>query len=101
MHTQDSGRCHKLEQIQLPRLGETGLNRLFGPETDASEFAGAISFGDAQLVAFPVRCVKGAFVYATSPIALARAARALALVEANPAWPATTAETGHCKLVNR
>ena len=76
------------------------LNRLFGPETNASEFAGAVSFGDAQLVAFPVRCVKGAFVYATSPTGLARVARTLALVEANSAWPATTAETGHCKLVN-
>lgn len=77
------------------------LNRLFGPETDASEFAGAISFGDAQLVAFPVRCIKNAFVYATSPTALARAARTLALVGADPGWPATIAETGHCKLVNR
>jgi CRISPR-associated protein Cmr4 len=76
------------------------LNRLFGPETDASDFAGAVSFGDAQLVAFPVCCVKSAFVYATSPTALARAARTLALVGANPNWPATTAETGHCKLVN-
>ena len=76
------------------------LNRLFGPETDASEFAGAISFGDAQLVVFPVRCVKNAFVYATSPTALARAARTLALADGNPGWPATTAEAGHCKLVN-
>ena len=76
------------------------LNRLFGPDTNASDFAGAISFGDAQLVAFPVRCVKGAFVYATSPTALARAARTLALVGANPNWPATTVEAGHCKLAN-
>lgn len=76
------------------------LNRLFGPDTNASDFAGAVSFGDAQLVAFPVRCVKGAFVYATSPTALARAARTLALVGADPGWPATIAETGHCKLVN-
>lgn len=77
------------------------LNRLFGPETDASDFAGAVSFGDAQLVAFPVRCVKGAFVYATSPTALARAMRTLALIGPDPAWPTMIAETGHCKLVNR
>ena len=76
------------------------LNRLFGPETDASEFAGAVSFGDAQLVAFPVRCVKGAFVYATSPTALARTARTLALVGANSDWPTVTVEAGHCKLAN-
>lgn len=76
------------------------LNRLFGPDTNASDFAGAISFGDAQLVVFPVRCVKSAFVYATSPTALARAARTLALVGANSNWPATAVEAGHCKLVN-
>ncbi|HUM95553.1 MAG TPA: type III-B CRISPR module RAMP protein Cmr4 [Candidatus Competibacter sp.] len=76
------------------------LNRLFGPDTNASDFAGAVSFGDAQLVAFPVRCVKNAFVYATSPTALARAARTMALIRAKPDWPAVTIETGHCKLVN-
>jgi CRISPR-associated protein Cmr4 len=76
------------------------IARIFGPETNASDHAGAISFGDAQLVAFPVRCTRQAYVYATSPTALARAARTLALVGANPAWPATTAETGHCKLIN-
>ncbi|TVR58906.1 MAG: type III-B CRISPR module RAMP protein Cmr4 [Candidatus Competibacteraceae bacterium] len=76
------------------------LNRLFGPDTNASDFAGAISFGDAQLVLFPVRCVKNAFVYATSPTALARAARTLALVGANPDWSATTVEASHCKFVN-
>ncbi|MDG4554099.1 MAG: type III-B CRISPR module RAMP protein Cmr4 [Candidatus Competibacter sp.] len=76
------------------------LNRLFGPDTNASDFAGAISFGDAQLVAFPVRCVKNAFVYATSPTALARAARTLILVDGNPDWPAVTVEAGNCKLAN-
>ncbi len=76
------------------------LNRLFGPDTNASDFAGAISFGDAQLVAFPVRCVKNAFVYATSPTALARAARTLALVGAHPNWPVTTIDAGDCKLAN-
>lgn len=76
------------------------LNRLFGPETNASDFAGAVSFGDAQLVAFPVRSVKKAFVYATSPTALARVARLLVLVGDAPNWSAVTTETGHCQLVN-
>lgn len=51
------------------------IKRLFGPETDASEHAGAIAFSDATLVAFPVRSLKNAFVYATSPTALARLRR--------------------------
>lgn len=76
------------------------LNRLFGPDTSASDFAGAVSFGDAQLVAFPVRCVKNAFVYATSPTALARAARLLGLVNINAGWPGITVDERHCKLVN-
>jgi len=76
------------------------LNRLFGPETDASDHAGAVSFGDAQLVAFPVRSLKNAFVYATSPTALARTARLLTLVGHTPDWPTVTTETSHCKLVN-
>jgi CRISPR-associated protein Cmr4 len=63
------------------------IARIFGPETNASEYAGAISFGDAQLVAFPVRCTKRAYVYATSPTALARAARTLTPVGATPPGP--------------
>ncbi len=55
---------------------ESGLvDRIFGPEKDASDYAGAISFADAQLVAFPVRSLKGVYVYVTSPLALRRLAR--------------------------
>lgn len=55
------------------------LNRLFGPE-GGDLHAGAVSFGDAQLVAFPVRSVKRGYLYATCPLALARAGRLLALL---------------------
>ena len=75
------------------------LNRLFGPETDASDHAGAISFGDAQLVAFPVRSLKRGYVYATSPLALARAARTLGMAGHPLAWNLTV-EEGHCRLTN-
>lgn len=75
------------------------LNRLFGPETDASDFAGAISFGDAQLVAFPVRCVKGAFVYATSPTALARAKRLLQTFGITCKWPIPEVREHFCRVV--
>lgn len=51
------------------------IGRIFGPETSASDFAGALSLSDAQLVALPVRSLKGAFVYATCPLALARVKR--------------------------
>jgi len=53
---------------------ETGLEAIFGPEAGegASEHAGAISFGDARLLLFPVRSLAGVFAWTTSVDALAR-----------------------------
>lgn len=51
------------------------INRIFGPDTSASDFAGALSLSDAQLVLLPVRSLKGGFAYVTSPLALARLQR--------------------------
>jgi CRISPR-associated protein Cmr4 len=62
------------------------INRIFGPDTNASDFAGALSLSDAQLLALPVRALKGGFAYVTSPLALARLQR-LALQAGLPiAW---------------
>lgn len=50
--------------------------RVFGPETtNASDHAGGVHFGDAHLVALPVRSVAGTFAWATSPYLLRRFAR--------------------------
>lgn len=51
------------------------ITRLFGPDRNASDHAGAIAFTDAALVAFPVRALKKTWVYATCPSALARLKR--------------------------
>ena len=75
------------------------LNRLFGPDTNASDFAGAVSFGDAQLVAFPVRSLKRAFVYATSPTALARAKRLLQTFGITCGWSIPEVKAGFCRVV--
>jgi len=46
---------------------------IFGPPTDrASEHAGAISVGDAKVLLFPVRSLKGVFAYVTCPLVLDR-----------------------------
>jgi CRISPR-associated protein Cmr4 len=58
------------------------IARTFGPETTASEHAGAVSFADAQLVAFPVRSLREGYVYVTSPGALARLERLAGIAEA-------------------
>ena len=58
------------------------VNRLFGPESTTDNLhAGAVSFGDAQIVAFPVRSLKEGYIYAVSPISLARLKRLALLIE--------------------
>ena len=54
------------------------IDQLFGPESRSSNLhAGAVSFGDGQLVTFPIRSAKESYVYATCPQALARTNRLL------------------------
>lgn len=49
---------------------------VFGPDTaNASEHAGMLAVGDANLLLLPVRSVAGTFAYVTSPYLLARFAR--------------------------
>ncbi|PXF29965.1 hypothetical protein WH50_17755 [Pokkaliibacter plantistimulans] len=70
-----------------PKNCKTMVERIFGPDSQNGEgFAGAISFGDAQLVAFPVRSIKGGFVYATCPLALARLKRLLTITGQSADW---------------
>ena len=77
------------------------IDRLFGPASDnPSLHAGAVSFGDAQLVAFPVRCLKNGYIYATCPQALARAQRLLALIGTQTGWTLPVVDEGECLLAN-
>jgi CRISPR-associated protein Cmr4 len=95
-------RFHALPGWSDGAAGERLLDRLFGPESQSGTLhAGAVSLGDAQLVAFPVRSVKEGYVYATSAYALARAARLLAQlgVIGMPAAPESVA-TGTCCAAN-
>lgn len=80
-----------------PRL----IDVLFGPDAGSNELhAGALSFGDAQLVALPVRSLRGGYVYATCPQALSRAQRLLALIGVKTNWPNVSVEEGHCLIAN-
>lgn len=77
------------------------IDRLFGPDSSSGELhAGAVSFGDAQLVALPVRSLKGGYVYATCPHALARAQRLLTLAGRHVNWSLPNVPENHCALVN-
>lgn len=87
---------------QLGGAGEH-LNVVFGPDSGAAELhAGAVSFGDAQLVAFPVRSLRGGFVYATCALALARAERLLRAVGVAADWTKglRDPEEGRCTVAN-
>ena len=65
-------RDHLGRSLRDPAL----IDDLFGQGGDAENFtAGKISFGEAHLVAFPVRSARGAFALATSALALRRLAR--------------------------
>ena len=78
------------------------IGRLFGPESQSGDLhAGAVSFGDAQLVAFPVRSLKNGYVYATCPQALARAQRLLALIGCKVEWTVPALAEGDCLVANR
>lgn len=69
------------------------LLAIFGPEQDGTEpgktpadFAGALSFGDARLLLFPVRSLAGVFAWVTSLDALARFQREAALIGQTLDW---------------
>jgi len=68
------------------RKANSLINRIFGPDTGASDFAGALSLSDAQLVALPVRSLRGDFAYVTSPLALARLQRLATQSGMKPDW---------------
>lgn len=77
------------------------LDAIFGPESNKELHAGAVSFGDAQLVLFPVRSLRGGYVYATCPTAIERARRLLSLIGVNISWPALPdIAEGQCLIAN-
>ena len=61
------------------------ISSAFGAE-DPGEGAGALSFTDAALVAYPVRSLVKAFIYLCSPVSLARFRRQLDLVGEQHEW---------------
>ncbi|MEX0618066.1 MAG: type III-B CRISPR module RAMP protein Cmr4 [Pseudohongiellaceae bacterium] len=77
------------------------IDRLLGPESSSGELhAGAVSFGDAQLVALPIRSLKEGYVYATCPQALARAQRLLKVAGAAVNWEVPTVKEGEALVIN-
>jgi CRISPR-associated protein Cmr4 len=64
------------------------LRAAFGPDTEtAGDFAGAVSFTDARLLAFPVRSLAGVFAYVSCPGVLRRLHRDLEMAGEEVHWP--------------
>ena len=77
------------------------IDQLFGSDSNSSDLhAGAVSFGDAQLVVLPVRSLKGGYVYATCPQALSRTQRLLGLIGVAANWPTVIVADGDCLFTN-
>jgi len=69
---------------------DDGVTAAFGPAVgqDARLNAGALSFTDGRLLAFPVRSLKSVFAWITCPAVLDRFARDLTLTGRSKSWPA-------------
>lgn len=68
----------------------------FGPETKrVSEFAGALAFTDARLLAFPVRSLRGVFAWVTCPPVLDRLRRDAKLLAGNENPPPEPPRPAH------
>ncbi len=79
------GALRELAECGAMSGDEVGV--IFGPASGASELhAGALSVSDAQIVAFPVRALRTAFVWVTCPTALARLRRLLTLAGIDAGW---------------
>lgn len=77
--------------------------RIFGPdpeENNASERAGSLALSDAQIVLFPVRSLRGSYVYATCPTALGRLERLLALAGISTGWSIPAPGREECVVAN-
>lgn len=69
------------EQDEERTADRRNTTKLFGPETArASDHAGTLVFGDANLLLLPARSVAGTFAWVTSPYLLARLNRDMKVV---------------------
>jgi len=76
-------------------MDEKDFFAVFGPETaNAADYAGALSFGDARLLLFPVRSLAGVFAWVTSVDVLARFHRQATAMGQPPTWNVPTAQPG-------
>lgn len=83
------------------KLSDEEWKAIFGPETaNASDYAGALSTGDARILLFPVRSLAGVFAWTTSVDALARFRREAQMVGLTVSWALPSKPARDTALVN-
>ncbi len=107
VHTQHpvfagSGLKGALREVAEREWSGDDVQVIFGPDSGhASDHAGALAVSDAQIVAFPVRALKEAFVHVTSPACLARLKRLAQVAGIAADWEVPAApDEGKAKLLN-
>ncbi|MBC7288073.1 MAG: type III-B CRISPR module RAMP protein Cmr4, partial [Armatimonadetes bacterium] len=60
--------------------GDASVSVLFGPPTSQQLHGGAIAFGEARLLAFPVRSLQQLFLWVTCPFIISRLVREITLM---------------------
>ncbi len=82
-------------------LPEANHLAIFGPESgNASEYAGALSTGDARILLFPVRSLAGVFAWVTCVDVLARFGRTAAMARVKLDWPLISEPAVNSTLVS-
>lgn len=80
---------------------DTEVNAVFGPDTKGgSDYAGAVSVGEARIVLFPVRSLAGVFSYTTCPHVLARLKREAQHTGLTVPWEVPTVTESECLITN-
>lgn len=72
-------------QIGQDEKNKDEIEGIFGPDSDGSAHAGAVSFTDASLVAFPIRSNNAPYLYVCSPLTISKALRHARTVDPNSA----------------
>lgn len=83
---------HAARKDIATRLKTSGIDAVFGPETQGGDHAGAISVQEGRVLLFPVRSLAGTFAWVTSPLALGRLRRDLTGLDGQPEWEIPTPE---------
>lgn len=67
--------AERLDSVDIKAIQDLFGPELTGENAEKEARAGDLTFGEAQIIAFPVRSAKGSFAYITCPLSLQRYAR--------------------------